>query len=411
MKLISHAALGAALVLCGASLVTSAPAVAQKKSAQKSLSLSKPERETLVALQTAVQKKDVAAATTALAAAQAAAKGADAKYSVAALQLQLGGLTNNKQMQSEAIDGLIASGAAPADSLPELYKNQAALAFEANNFAKAEAALNQLTQMNPNDPDALATLAELRARQKRFPEAVTMLDRSIAIRKAAGVQVPENWYKRVLALAYQGKLAPQSIKASRDLLTAYPSPTNWRDSLLIYLEVAQPDRTTTLDTRRLLRAAKALAGERDYAELANTLDRSGYPGEVKAVLDEGVAAKMFEPTKAPFAQLRTAANSKIAEDKSTLPALEKKATAAAVGGPALDIGDVYYGYGDYAKAITFYRAALQKGGVDASLANMRLGMALAMSGQKAEAETAFRAVTGARADLANFWLLWLSQRA
>jgi tetratricopeptide (TPR) repeat protein len=411
MKLISHAALGAALVLCGASLVTSAPAVAQKKSAQKSLSLSKSERETLVALQTAVQKKDVAAATSALAAAQAAAKGGDARYSVAALQLQLGALTNNKQMQTEAIDGLIASGSAPADSLPELYKNQAGLAFEANNFAKAETALNQLIQINPNDPEALATLAEVRARQKRYPEAVTMLERSIGVRKAAGQTIPENWYKRVLALAYQGKLAPQSIKASRDLLTAYPSPTNWRDSLLIYLEMAQPDRTTTLDTRRLLRAAKALAGERDYAELANTLDRSGYPGEVKAVLDEGVAAKMFEPTKAPFAQLRTAANSKIAEDKSTLPALEKKAAAAATGGPALDIGDVYYGYGDYAKAITFYRSALQKGGVDASLANMRLGMALAMSGQKAEAQTAFRAVTGPRAELANFWLLWLSQRA
>ena len=410
MKLISHAALGAALVLCGASLVTT-PAVAQKKSAQRSLSLSKPERETLVALQTAVQKKDVAAATTAPAAAQAAAKGADAKYSVAALQLQLGGLMSNKQMQSEAIDALIASGAAPADALPELLKNQAGLAFEANNFAKAENALNQLTQINPNDPEALATLAELRARQKRFPEAVTMLDRSIGIRKAAGQTIPENWYKRLLALAYQGKLVPQSIKASRDLITAYPNPTNWRDSLLIYLDLAQPDRTTTLDTRRLMRAAKALAGERDYAELANTLNRSGYPGEVKALLDEGVAAKMFEPTKAPFAQLRTAANSKIAEDKSTLPGLEKKATAAATGTAALDLGDVYYGYGDFAKAISFYRTALQKGGVDTSLANMRLGMALALSGQKAEAQAAFRNVTGARAELANFWLLWLSQRA
>ncbi|MDB5697535.1 MAG: hypothetical protein JWN69_339 [Alphaproteobacteria bacterium] len=411
MKLISHAALGAALMLCGASLVTATPAIAQKKAAQRSLTLSKPERETLVALQTAVQNKDVAAATTALAAAQAAAKGADARYSVAALQLQLGSLSSNRQMQSAAIDALIASGSAPADALPELYKNQAGLAFEANNFAKAEQALNQLIQLNPNDPDALATLAELRSRQKRYPEAVSMLDRSIGIRKAAGQTVPENWYKRVLAIAYQGKLAPQSIKASRDLLAAYPSTTNWRDALLIYIELAQPDRTTTLDTRRLMRAAKALAGERDYAELANTLDRSGYPGEVKALLDEGVAAKMFEPTKAPFAQLRTAAMGKIAEDKSTLPGLERKASAAATGTAALDLGDVYYGYGDYAKAITYYRTALQKGAVDANLANTRLGMALAMSGQKAAAETAFRAVTGPRAELANFWLLWLSQRA
>jgi hypothetical protein len=37
-------------------------------------------------------------------------------------------------------------------------------------------------------------------------------------------------------------------------------------------------------------------------------------------------------------------------------------------------------------------------------------MALGLAGQKAEAETALRAVTGPRADLASLWLLWLAQR-
>ena len=57
-----------------------------------------------------------------------------------------------------------------------------------------------------------------------------------------------------------------------------------------------------------------------------------------------------------------------------------------------------------------YRAALQKG-ADANLANLRLGAALAMAGQRAEAEAALRAVTGTRADLANYWLLWLAGRS
>ena len=46
---------------------------------------------------------------------------------------------------------------------------------------------------------------------------------------------------------------------------------------------------------------------------------------------------------------------------------------------------------------------------DANLANIRLGAALALAGKRAEAETAFRAVTGPRAELAQLWLLWLSQ--
>ena len=54
------------------------------------------------------------------------------------------------------------------------------------------------------------------------------------------------------------------------------------------------------------------------------------------------------------------------------------------------------------------RAALQKGGQDANMVNTRLGAALALAGQRAEAEAAFRAVTGQRAELAQLWLLWLS---
>ena len=69
----------------------------------------------------------------------------------------------------------------------------------------------------------------------------------------------------------------------------------------------------------------------------------------------------------------------------------------------------YYGYGQYAEAAELYRAALQKGGEDAGLVNVRLGAALALAGQRAEAEAAFRAVTGGdRAELAQLWLLWLS---
>ena len=75
------------------------------------------------------------------------------------------------------------------------------------------------------------------------------------------------------------------------------------------------------------------------------------------------------------------------------------------------IGDAYFGYGDYAKAISLYRAALQKGGIDANVVNTHLAMALALSGQKAEAEAALKAVTGPRAELANFMLVWLGQQA
>ena len=40
--------------------------------------------------------------------------------------------------------------------------------------------------------------------------------------------------------------------------------------------------------------------------------------------------------------------------------------------------------------------------------NLRLGEALAMGGQRAEAETALRAVSGPRQAIAAYWLLFLA---
>ena len=87
---------------------------------------------------------------------------------------------------------------------------------------------------------------------------------------------------------------------------------------------------------------------------------------------------------------------------------EKRAAGAAKGDVAMQTGDAYLGQRNYAKAVEMYRLALQKGSIDANVVNTRLGIALALSGQKAEAKTAFGAVAGSpRADIARFWSTWM----
>ena len=73
--------------------------------------------------------------------------------------------------------------------------------------------------------------------------------------------------------------------------------------------------------------------------------------------------------------------------------------------------DAFMSYGDYAKAATLYRAALGKTGVDADLANLRLGIALARSGDAAGATSALNAVKGTRAGIAQMWLLYLQRQS
>jgi hypothetical protein len=49
--------------------------------------------------------------------------------------------------------------------------------------------------------------------------------------------------------------------------------------------------------------------------------------------------------------------------------------------------------------------------VDPAVANLHIGMALARAGDKAGATTALNAVTGPRAEIAKYWLLYVSQKA
>ena len=66
--------------------------------------------------------------------------------------------------------------------------------------------------------------------------------------------------------------------------------------------------------------------------------------------------------------------------------------------------DAYLGQGNYAKAIELYKLALQKGPANADQANMHLGIAQAMSGDKASAQTSFAAVQNEPAkDIASLW--------
>jgi tetratricopeptide (TPR) repeat protein len=409
MRSVSTIALGVALALGGAAGL-GAPAAAQKEPHIVS-EFSPQERSTLLALQTAIETKNYAAAASALSAAQSAARSGKTRYLASALQLRLGLETANIPLQSSAIDGMIGSGAVPAAELPLLYRNQAALLHASGKLDRAETALARYTELAPNDPEGLIALAQVKADRKKVGEALPLLARAIAARRAAGQPVPESWYRRGASLALMHQLTPQALPFARDLAAAYPTPINWRDAVMVYRDVVRPDPEAAIDSWRLARATRALAGERDYLQFAQALSNAGLAAEAKAVLDEGVSARMVNPAKPTFKELITASGKAATSARAGLKARETAAMAAPTGTNAASAGDAFLAAGDYAKAAALYRAALTKGGVDPNVVNTRLGIALASMGQKAEAEVALRTVTGPRAELASLWLAHLAQRA
>ncbi len=370
--------------------------------------LSAEESAAILPLYTAVQASDWTAAAGAVAGARAGATTPAARYLVGQLMFNLARGSNNTQMQNEAVDLMLASGAAPADALPALLATQVNAAIAANNFAAAEAGLTRLVEMTPNDTNLVLQLAQVKTRLNKTAEANALQERALQLSQAGGQKAPEALYQRVLASAYQARQAPQAMEAARKLLENYPSASNWRDSLVIFRELGGAGND--LDTYRLMRAARALNGEADYVRYADEANKAAAFGEVKAVLDEAMAGNTITAANRGFAQeMLATANRRMSEDRASLPRERTTVLAGRDGRAALRLADSYFGYGQYREAAELYRAAVEKG-ADANLANLRLGAALALAGQRAEAETALRAVTGPRAGLANFWMLWLSQR-
>ena len=409
----------ASAVALAATMLTAAPhaALAQKKKEEAkggapALKLSKPVQSLAAQAQKLQQEGNHAGAVELLKQADAIEKkNADDNYIVTMLRLNSAITLKDNAMIEQSLEGAIASGKLSADEEAKFRRNLGAMALQRQDYGKAQAEFERLIAMNPNDPSLLVEIAELQRRQGQNQKAVATLQQGIATQEKAGGKADESWYRRALAIAYDSKLPAEITSTSEALVRAYPSPTNWRDVLVIYRDTTRFDDQGNLDILRLMRANSALAGERDYAEYAETAALRGYPGEAKAVIEDGIAKGALKSTTPFVKEVLASVNPKIAGDKASLPGLEKEARAAANGRAALGTADAFLGYGEYAKAADLYKVALQKGNVDAATVNTRLGFSLGKSGDKAGGQAALAAVTTPpRAQLAKFYLIWLNNQ-
>ncbi|MGN6156365.1 MAG: tetratricopeptide repeat protein [Sphingomicrobium sp.] len=355
-------------------------------------------------LQSAVQANNGADVQAKVAAANAVAKSADDKYMIGALEYKYAAAAKDDTMRAAAIEQMLASGFKGAP-LAELYGDLGSTYGRLKQDQRSLDAYQHALQLDPNNVDATAAMAEAKVAAGQAADGLALIEKGIALQSAGGQKAPETWYKRALQIAWKAKL-PQAMQVSREWIAAYPTADTWRNALAVYQNLQQLDDAQTLDLLRLKRATGSLAPA-DYFNYGDIAVRQGYSGEAVGVLDEGFAAKLIDRSNSSFSQLYSLASQKSKGDKDSLPAAPA-ATSTAV--QLTGVGDAWFGYGDYAKAADFYRAALAKGG-DANRLNLHLGMALARQGDKAGAAAALAKVTGPTAELAKFWSVYANSKA
>lgn len=354
-----------------------------------------------------INANDTATIPAKIAAAHAAAKTPEEHYLAYQLQLKAAMATKSEAEIGAAVEGMVNSGVAPQAQLSTLHLALGKVRYNQKKYPEAVAEFEKVLQLDPNNSEASNLIAQSRMVSASPADAVAMLQKNIAQQSAGGAKAPEDLYKRAIGVAYKANL-PVAADISRQWVAAYPSPSNWSDAIRIYRNLHQLDDVTTLDLLRLARAAGALKGEADYDRYAYAAISKGYPGEAKTVLEEGVKAGAVDLSKTPFKEEMAQAKAKSAGEEASLEGAAKSALAGGTFKAALTTGDLHYTYGQYAKAAELYRAALKRPGADASLVNLHLGMALARSGDKAGATAALNAVTGPRAEIAKYWLAYVS---
>ena len=417
MKSVTKLAL-VALLASGSSLALS-PAMAKDKAAPAA---AKPNYsanfiKAAQPAQTAL-KTDALQAEAAVAAAEAAATTDDDKYLAGIMRIQVEQARlktpgADQQRMRGTLEALVANPKTPAAQRGQFAFVVGQLAMQRKDNAAAVQYLTQAQQAGYANADLPVMLAQAKLASGDSAGGTADLEAAIKAQEASGGKAPETYYRVTVAQYQKQNNKPQQVAWLRRWVAAYPTATNYHDALYIYGlqsgSVASLDKGQLLDVFRLLQQVRGLDNY-GYQEFAQKLLDSGLPDEGKAVLSEGIGSGKVKTS--PNVSAMTAQANRQAELQGSLAPLESKAQSAATGNLAYQTGDAYLSQRNYPKAIALYRTALGKSGVDTDTVNTHLGIALAMSGDKEAARTAFAAVkAGVRADIAQFWLLWLDHPA
>ena len=357
-------------------------------------------------LQAAVKNKDYASVPAKVAAANAVASTANDHYVIGKLQMVAAVAANDNAGVAAGLDAVAASGY-PDPQLEGYYVALGGRYAEAKQFPQADAAFQKALALNPRDTEAMRLLgvSEFQAGQKA--EAAGQFEKLIQASTAAGQKPSEDLYRLAVQSAFDAK-SPEALTLSQQWVAAYPSPDSWENSIAVYRGVRQPDAEIEVDLFRLLAATGALRKPNEYALYIERLGEKNNWNEARAALDAATSANVISATDPRISGLVSIVRRQ--GSRRRRPTLPRRRRPRRAERRSSGSATVIIAMGDYAQAVEAYRSAMGKPGVDAAIANLHIGMALARSGDKAGATAALNSVTGPQSDVAKYWLIYVNQQ-
>ncbi len=342
----------------------------------------------------------------------AAIENPDDRYAAGAFANNVGVDLGDYSLQRKGINLMLESGKVAPEQVAKFHHTVGQLAYNDDDYTAAREAFQKAIDAGYNRKDLVPLYADTYFQQDDYATGLAMYKTEIETLKASGEKPPREWITRALATAYNNDQAIPAIEFATMLAREYPDTESWRDAINIQRNLVLMEGPELLDLMRLADTVGTMDSDRDYLEYADAADVLRAPGEVKRILDKGIAAGKVSADELVVKETLASAIARVEDDKKDLIALEKEAMApAATASLATEAADAFLSYQMYDKAETVYLLALGMPGVDESKANLRLGIAQLMLGKSDEAKASFGKVKGQRRPVAGLWSVYADQKA
>ncbi len=339
----------------------------------------------------------------------------DEKIAGGGLIFNAGISSSDRALQLQGMEIMLASGKVPIEQTGRYNFIAYQLANEGRDYAKARRYLQgaidyNFTTANVSAPDLQIAMAESFFASNELTAGFEYLAGAINGRKAQGLAVEEQWYRRGVTVAYENEIVPTVYDFAAMWISAFPSSDNWRDAINLTRNLNTFEGPEILDLFRLSRRVGALQDASDYDYYVEAADARRLPKEVRDVINEGMATGVVTSDNLYISEALTIANGRISSDRADLPALERDASASGAGlRTVVAAGNAFLSYDDFGKAAGFYNRALGMPGVDSAQTLTRLGIAQVGMGDFDAARASFGQVQGKRLPIAKLWIAYANE--
>lgn len=320
-------------------------------------------------------------------------------------------------LQLQGMELMLASGLVAPETLGRYNFIAYQLANQQGQVAKSRTYLqaaidNNFTTDQISASSLRIAMAESYFSANELEAGFNYLRDAIESRKAQGLSVEEQWYRRGVTVAYENQAVPTVYDFATMWLADYPGENNWRDAINIARNLNQFTDAEILDLFRLGRRVDALQDASDYDYYVEAADARRLPKEVKDVIEEGLAAGVVSQGNLFITEALEIANGRIAADRADLPALERDAMAGDAGlRTVVAAGNAFLSYDEFEKAAGFYKRALGMPGVDTNEVQNRLAIAQIGMGDYGAARETLNQISGKRMPIAMLWKAYANQLA